>query len=329
MSRQVRHRTTGLLLGGFLLGAAVVTTGTASAGQIEATGRQVVFGNGGGMLGLSCESTPSIESMTVPAESTVRVINRTGYGAELMLNGSSKGTVPENGATEVVFRRGTTAVMLDPNCAVSDPATPVMVTASPSASGPALPDPEPTDDDAGELPTTPPKSDTPTTSAVPAGGAPTARPQRPGRARPAAPRPAGRESASTRHAVPALPLGGVAQPGAVKPRTRTIPGTATAGAPVITQLPDGMPGLSPGVDQPELVDVQETGVPVTTEAAPAAAAAPVHEVAAAEPVAAVRPMRESRPNGLLGVVAAVFVVGVGAAAIRAFVSQRASRANVA
>ncbi|WP_306211474.1 hypothetical protein [Actinoplanes sp. RD1] len=329
MSRQVRHRMTGWVLGGFLLGAAVVTTGTASAGQIEAAGRQVVFGNGGGMLGLSCESTPSIESMTVPAESTVRVVNRTGYGAKLMLNGSSKGTVPENGATEVVFRRGTTAVMLDPNCAVSDPATPVMVTASPSASVPALPAPEPTDDDAGALPTTPPKSDTPTASAVPAGGAPAARPQRPGRARPATPRAAGRESASTRHAAPSLPLGGVAHPGTTRAKTRTIPGTAAAGAPVITELPSGAPGVSPGVDEPELVDVRETGVPVTTEAAPAAVAAPVHEVAAAEPVAALKPMRESRPIGLLGVVAAVFAVGVGAAAIRAFVSQRASRANVA
>jgi hypothetical protein len=328
MSRQVRHRVTGLVLGGFLLGAAVVTTGTASAGQLETTGRQVVFGNGGGMLGLSCESSPSIESMTVPAESTVRVINRTGYGAELMLNGSSRGTVPENGATEVVFRRGTTAVMLDPNCAVSDPATPVMVTASPSASA-ALPDPVPTDDDPGEAPTTPAKSDTPTAPATPAGGAPAARPQRPGKVRPAPPRHAGRESASTRHAVPSLPLGGVTHSGATRATTRTIPGTATAGAPVITELPSEAPGLSLGSDEPELVDVQETGVPVTTEAAPAAVAGPEREIAVAEPVAALKPMRESRPIGLLAVIAAVFAVGIGAAAIRAFVSQRASRANVA
>ena len=86
MSRQVRHRVTAVALGGFLLGAALLTTGTANADQVEGGGWQVVFG-GGGVLGISCQSTPSVESMIVPAEGTVRVVNRTGHGAKLVING--------------------------------------------------------------------------------------------------------------------------------------------------------------------------------------------------------------------------------------------------
>ena len=71
MSRRVRNRVTATALGGLLLGAALLTTGTASADQVEGGGWQVVFG-GGGVLGISCRSTPSVESMVVPAEGPVR-----------------------------------------------------------------------------------------------------------------------------------------------------------------------------------------------------------------------------------------------------------------
>src|SRR3954447_8623485 len=111
MSRQVRYRVTALVLGGFLLGAPLLTNGTASAGQVQGGGRQVVFG-GGSVFGLSCRSRPDVESMTVPADSTVRVINRTGHNARLELGGTTEGSIPDDGSTEVVFRRGTTAVLL-------------------------------------------------------------------------------------------------------------------------------------------------------------------------------------------------------------------------
>lgn len=332
MSRQVRHRVTAMVLGGFLLGAAVVTTGTANAEQIEAGGRQVVFG-GGGMLGLSCRSTPSIESMTVPAESTVRVVNRTGHGAKLLLNGASKGTLPENGTTEVVFRRGTTAVTLDPNCAVADQAMPMMVTATPST--PALPDPEPepSEDDI-EVPAVPSDPGTPPTSAPGSvasgtGSPPVApqRPARPGRDRPA-PRPAVTgESAATRHSVPSLPQGGLAHH---RPKSKIMRGT-----PGVADQAPAFAGMPPGDDQALLSSVPPVELPPvvvsasTPEAVPAAEAGTVRPVADAERVAAMTPLPEPRPVGLLAVVAAVCVLGVGAASIRAFVSQRASRANIA
>src|ERR1700712_5129192 len=56
MSRQFRYRVTAVVLGGLLGGAPLLTNGTASAGQVEGGGRQVVFA--GGMLGLTCRSTP-------------------------------------------------------------------------------------------------------------------------------------------------------------------------------------------------------------------------------------------------------------------------------
>jgi hypothetical protein len=52
-------------------------------------------------------------------------------------------------------------------------------------------------------------------------------------------------------------------------------------------------------------------------------------VVAAEPVAAMATLPESQPIGLLAVMAIVCVLGVGAATIRAIVSQRASRTPIA
>jgi len=141
MSRQFRYRVTAIVLGGLIFGAPLLTNGTASAEQVGEGGRQVVF-EGGGVLGLSCRSRPDVESMVVPADSTVRVVNRTGYSAKLQLGGDTKGVLPDDAATEVVFRRGTTPVVLKPNCALGDDTLPVLVTAAPSAPV-SMPDPIP------------------------------------------------------------------------------------------------------------------------------------------------------------------------------------------
>ncbi|MFI7596458.1 hypothetical protein [Actinoplanes sp. NPDC049681] len=327
MSRQVRHRVTAIVLGGFLLGAAIVTTGTANAEQLDETGRQVVFA-GGGMLGLSCRSTPSVGSMTVPAESTVRVVNRTGHGAKLLLNGDSKGSIPDDGATEVVFRRGTTAVTLDPTCAVTDQATPVLVTATPSATGtPGNPVPSPTGGAVGggssgsSQPGSPPT--TGSGSSQPGSGSPSATevPQTSGAGNPVTAPPWSRPTVIVDRAAAggagSMPQGGAAP----RVRTKVMRGTAGAGVPAFSGMPPG--------DQKTLLD----GVPAvdltTTEAAPAQQAGASPEMAAAEPVAAMRPMEDSRPVSLLAIVAAVCALGVSAGAIRAIVSQRASRATVA
>src|SRR6478609_653807 len=90
MSRQFRYRVAALVMGGLLIGGPMLTSGTASAEQVTEGGRQVTFG-GGGVLGLSCRSHPDVESMSVPADSTVRVVNETGHSANLQLSGDTKG----------------------------------------------------------------------------------------------------------------------------------------------------------------------------------------------------------------------------------------------
>jgi hypothetical protein len=324
MSRQFRYRVTAVVLGGLLLGAPLLTNGTASAGQVEGGGRQVVFG-GGGVLGLSCRSKPDVGSMTVPAETTVRVVNRTGHSAQLRLGGTAKGTIPDDGSTDVVFRRGTTAVLLDPDCALADESTPVLVTASPSTDPSVTPDPVPSPADSSPA-TAPSGSDSSSTPsgpgsslpdsapATPQGGRTTttkpARPQRPSTSRPVT----GTSTATA--GVEAMPQGGSA------PRLRTRLTRGTAGA-----VP-AFSGMPPGDHKTLVTDVPSVELPEATTAQ-AGAAAGATDIAAAEPVAAMEPMSPDQPIGLLAVVAAVCVVGVSVGAIRAFVSQRASRATIA
>ncbi len=331
MSRRVRNRVTATTLGGFLLGAALLTTGTANAEQVAGGGRQVVFA-GGGVLGLSCKSTPSVESMIVPADGKVRLVNRTGHGARLRLNGESQGSIPDDGSTEVVFRRGTTAVTLDPSCAITDQATPVLVTASPTLT--AKPDPIPapinTDTDPADAPATPTQPGTPRTptdsgSALPDSVAPATRPATTTAGRPTTIRPdisransVAAQAATT--AAQAMPQGG----GAPRVKTRNSSrGTAGTVVPAFS-------GMPLGDDKTILPGVPTLDLSSSTQA-PAAEtpAGPSSGVVAAEPVAAMRPLPDSPPIGLLAVIATVSVLGVGIGVIRAIVSQRASRASVA
>jgi hypothetical protein len=328
MSRRVRNRVTATVLGGFLLGAALLTTGTANAEQVAGGGRQVVFA-GGGVLGLSCRSSPSVESMIVPADGKVRLVNRTGHGARLRLNGESKGSIPDDGSTEVVFRQGTTAVTLDPTCAIPDQTTPVLVTASPAL--PSMPNPIPTPADAvsdpAEVPAAPSDPGTPdrpadsgsalpdpvvaTRSATTAAGRPSAVRSKTSRAHRVA-----AQAATT--AAQAMPQGGAAP----RVRTRTLHGTAGAVAPAFT-------GMPPGDDKTILPGVPSLELPAPPTAAPELPAGQPSGIVAAEPVAAMRPLPDSQPDGLLAVVAMVCVLGVAIGVIRAIVSERASRASVA
>jgi hypothetical protein len=75
--------------------------------------------------------------------------------------------------------------------------------------------------------------------------------------------------------------------------------------------------------------VPTLSLPSVTDAAPAAGSAPSSEVTTAEPVASLEPLSDNRPNGLLAVIAIVCTLGVAVGAIRAFVSQRASRTTIA
>jgi hypothetical protein len=323
MSRQVRYRVTALVLGGLLLGVPLLTNGTASADQVEGD-RQVVFAGGGDVLGLSCRSQPDVESMTVPAGSTVRVVNRTGHSATLRLGGATKGTIPEDGSGEVIFHGGTTAVLLSPDCALGDEAIPVLVTATPSNPA-AMPDPMPAPSGSAGASTEPsetpsastagsalPDSVTPATAQHPsttsAGG--------PYAAHTSTARP-GTSPVAAITVAEAMPQGGSA------PRLKTKSLRRTdAAAPAFA-------GMPPGEHKTIASGVLAAPLSADNQAAPSGAAAPASDLALAEPVAAMEPLPESGPSGLLVLTAIVCVIGVAVGAIRAFVSQRASRTTIA
>ncbi|MBL7261421.1 hypothetical protein [Paractinoplanes lichenicola] len=330
MSRQVRQRVTAIVLGGLIFGAPMLANGTASADPVPEGVRQVTF-SGGGMFGISCHSRPSVESMTVPAQSTIRVVNQTGYAADLLLGADSKGTVPDDSSTEVIFRRGTTSVTLKPDCPIGDESDPVLITASPAVSTATDPEPAPdaSADDAKPMSLAPSDPDDPSGSPSGSQAAPA---ERPTRDRAATTRPSTREPWTPRtgataqvasSAAQGLPHGGAAH----RPKTKTAAGTPGSAAPAFAGMPPGSePTLLPGEPQ---VDLE----PMTVDAAPVVPApppVPPTQIAAAEPVAALQPLPEGgNPLGLLALTAAVCVVGVTVAAIRAIVSQRANRAGIA
>ena len=323
MSRQVRYRVTALALGGLLLGVPLLAGGTANAGPAPGDGRQVVF-SGGDVLSLSCRSEPSVESMTVPSDSTVRLVNQTGHSASLRLGGAVQGTLGDGGSAEVVFRRGTTAVLLSPDCALGDESTPLLVTALPSDPA-TMPDPVPAQSDPAAVPTVPADSGSPSApppgSALPDAVPPTGESERPAPSGvPAtlaatAARPSVAMVAAT--AAEAMPQGGSA------PRfnPKTSRGTGTAAVPAFAGMPPGEhKTLLPAVPPMVLSQVTEPAAEHTRSAPPDAAA---------EPVAAIKPLPDSGRIGLLALIASVCVVGVAAGVIRAFVSQRASRTKAA
>lgn len=313
MSRQFRYRMTALALGGLIFGVPMPANGTASAEQVRENGRQVTF-EGGGMLDPFCRSEPDVESLTVPADSTVRVINRTGYSAKLQLGGATKGTLPDDAATEVVFRRGTTAVVLKPNCPLGDDPTPALVTAAPSASA-TMPDPIPApSDDQPSIAMAPSNSSAPSGSVQPGSASPAERPSRVQLVRT-------RRPDALRAAVTSMPPGGASARSKIKSKAKPVSRTPQGRAHTFAGMPPGdartvVSGV-PQMDVAPLIEDREAAAPAQ------------REIAAAEPVAAMEPMPDGAPIGLLGLIASVCVLGVGAAAIRAIVSQRANRAKLA
>jgi hypothetical protein len=344
MSRQPRYRITAFVLGGLIFGAPLLTNGMASAGQREPssdTGRRATF-SGGDVPGLSCDSRPDIERMNVPADSTVWLVNETGYSAQLRLGGANKGTVPNGSATKVTFRRGTTSVLLKPNCPLGDEATPVLITATPTAPA-QMPDPTPAPSGgassvsvtAATGASSPPGSASHGTQPARASTVPRHR-----RLTPATRRQGMRARATLRGSAVAQAGATAAQgmPGGGGATGVQVQASGTPGdrVPAFVGMPPGdRKALIPDVPQPDLSSGGQ-------ETSPAAPAPPSAEIAVAEPalpsaevaepvasVASVGPIQVTGSIGLLALTAAVFVMGVGTAAIRAIVSYRANRANMA
>lgn len=99
------------VLGGVPLLLSVATPAHAAT---ERT-REVVFA-GGGLGVVSCGSRPSVSSLTVPAESTVRFVNKLNQGATLRLDGRDAARVPRGGVRPVLFHRGPVRVEMVPDC---------------------------------------------------------------------------------------------------------------------------------------------------------------------------------------------------------------------
>ncbi|MEU4156274.1 hypothetical protein [Actinoplanes sp. NPDC026670] len=333
MSRQFRYRMAALGLSALIFGAPLLSNGTASADQFDANDRLVSFG-GIGMFGLSCGSRPSAEAMTVPASSVVRVVNQTGHDAQLRLGGVPQGIVPADGAAEVMFRRGTTAVQLTPECSFGEDVLPMLITAAPSAS---FEQPGPTPDPAGgggsplmSRPANGSGSPARTSGSIrPDSVAPKSEPTRTaskGSRRGAHKSDETRTATAKRASATAAQASQDAATPKIKSKTRR--GTTGVGAPAFAGMP---PGGRKSAASP--VQAREQAVSPSAEedlaGVPAEAPAGPGSLDAAQPVAAVGRIEDGHPLGLLGLTALVCVLGVATAAIRAIVSQRASRTNMA
>ncbi|RZU51039.1 hypothetical protein EV385_2837 [Krasilnikovia cinnamomea] len=321
MSRQFRHLVAAMALGGLLLGAPLLTSENASAGQ-SADGHQG-FALGEHTLELACRSTPDLEVVTVRAERVRAKELRTAHP------GAGRGThrapiVTAHRATEAVFARTMRSPAEDPTCALTDESTPVVAPTTPQSAPPStVPGPTPLPSGSPTVTETSPGQGVPSSSAgssVPPTSTQTTRPQRPPTVpprppRPPAPRPVPVTTAPTT-AVIAPAGGGGAQAQGNPTRRDTV-----AAAPVIAGLPPGgTRSLATAVTAVEAPPTSDAA-PVTTSAGPAAV---VNAEAAALP-----PVPEEAPIGLLALTALVCVCGVGFGAIRAIVAQRASRAMMA
>ncbi|MEV0607728.1 hypothetical protein AB0I61_15320 [Polymorphospora rubra] len=179
MSLLSRHRRAAVAAGALFLGAPLLFTGPAHAepgpapgAPVQESGQAVVF-SGDGLLGVACGAKPDVGSVTVPAESTLRVVNNTGRRARLLLDGSAQGEIASGATADVLFRRGPVQLALKPVCVLSEEsAVRVEVAAAPPPqSTPGRPTANPTTSAPGRPPTTRPVEEAPRPPASPRVGA--------------------------------------------------------------------------------------------------------------------------------------------------------------
>jgi len=125
LSPLARHRAAAIAVAAFFAAAPLLVTAAAQAAPARdplpaESGKEVVFSGDRGLLGVSCAANPSMSSVTIPAETTLRVVNRTGYRAKLMLDGAAQGEIANGATAPVVFHRGPVTLGLKPSCMLSD-----------------------------------------------------------------------------------------------------------------------------------------------------------------------------------------------------------------
>ncbi|GAA1850210.1 hypothetical protein [Asanoa iriomotensis] len=289
----IRRRTGASALAAFFVAAPLAIGGAALAAEPAETNSQVVF-TGDGLLGVACGAKPSAASVTVPAESTLRVVNKTGRKAKLLLDGATRGEVASGATADVLFHRGPVELALKPDCVLADEkAVRVEVLAPPP--------PAATGNDTPANPPTAPRG---------GGGSGTGNNT-------------GNSGGSADNADNPTAAGGDRQsperPAGDNPDAAATPGAADPGADPANSDEQADPDAAALAVDSFVNPDGGTGVDGATTIAGAAA----------EPLASVDPVSDSAPTGLLALIATVCVVGVSAGAIRAIIAQRASRTRAA
>lgn len=82
---------------------------------VRDSGQELVF-QGERQLGMRCVTRPSAISMTVPAQTTLRVANRTGFRTRLLLDGVARGELADGATVDLLFHHGPVTVGLRPLC---------------------------------------------------------------------------------------------------------------------------------------------------------------------------------------------------------------------
>jgi len=203
MSQSRSRRRAGLAVAALVAGTPLLATGAAYAQPAE-SGHEVVF-SGGGLLGVSCGANPNRSAVTVPAESTLRVVNRTGYRATLLLDGAARGEIGKGSSAEVLFHRGPVRLGLKPHCVLGDESSVRVEVASaqPASPGPAPAGPSGPATGGGRTPASPVRGGAGETAGPATGG---------GRSTPAGP---GIRPATQATAAPGEPAGGPGDDGII------------------------------------------------------------------------------------------------------------------
>jgi hypothetical protein len=140
-----RHRaasmTVAALFAAALFAAAPLAFGASAHadGPVRDGGSSVTF-SGAGLLGVACTSTASASSLTVRAESSLRVVNETGHRATVLLGAAITGEIANGASADVLLHRVPVSLALKPSCLFADTsAVRVDVIGAPAVRQPAPP----------------------------------------------------------------------------------------------------------------------------------------------------------------------------------------------